>query len=125
VYVEVPPVTLPEITYSVAFGQLLPDWVNEMETAVVPPLGLQVTSPLPVANVDEAPLADLSALFFGVHFEMVKLPEADPLSFLHATGVAAPAGEAESVTAVTVTGRATALRAANPMKTRRMFLSSL
>ena len=125
VYVELPPVTLPEMTYSEAPGQLVPDWVNEMETVVVPLLGAQVMLPPPVAREDELPLAVLFELLFGVHFEMVKVFEMVPLSFLHATGVAAPADEAVNATAVTVIGRAAALRAANPIKTRRMFLSSL
>jgi hypothetical protein len=122
VYVDVPPVTLPVTTYSVAFGQLVPDWDSLRLTVVVPPLGLHVSVPEPVAKEVDMPVAFLFLLLLGVHFVTVKLPAAVPESFLQAIPEAAPAG-VDRDTAASETGRLTAVMDATTRKIRRMMTS--
>ena len=82
-----PPVTLPVTLYSVspAAHLLGVTGVALRDTLVVFLLGAHVAVPVPDANDEDLPVADLYWAFKGVHDDTVKDPEIVPVSLWQAT----------------------------------------
>ena len=117
---DVPPVMVPVTSYSVLPALHAP-WPGELVlrvTFVVWPLLLQVRVPL-LAKDTASPDAVLFVFDFGVHFEIVMLPEIVPVSFLQDTPEAADAGD-DIAKAEKVAGKARVATAVTPISKRRI-----